>query len=110
MEHIAAIQNKDEKNAFSKHLTLHHPEEEGNINAFKFALVELHNKPLPRLTSESCFIHHNKVDLPMNSKAEWHQPTVGRVVVTRELEELESQQEEGSGGRRGGSTRRRGGM
>ena len=109
LEHVAAIHNKDEKNAFSKHLTLHHPEEEGNTGAFQFSLVELHNKPLPRLTSESCFIHHNKVDVPMNSKAEWHQPTVGRVVVTRELEELEGQQQEGSSGRERGSSRRRGG-
>ena len=27
----------------------------------------------------------------MNSKGEWHQPVVARVVVTRELEELEEQ-------------------
>ena len=27
----------------------------------------------------------------MNSKAEWHAPVVPRVVVTRELEELEQQ-------------------
>ena len=27
----------------------------------------------------------------MNSKVEWHQPVVARVVVTRELEELEVQ-------------------
>ena len=85
------------------------PEDEGNIEAFKFSLVELHNQPLPRLTSESCFIHLNNVDLQMNSKAEWHQPTVGRVVVTRELQELEGQQEGGRAGQGGGRARRRGG-
>ena len=67
LEHIAAIKNKDEKNAFSKHLTLHHPEEEGNTSAFQFSLVELHSKPLPRLTRESCYIHNNNVDIPMHN-------------------------------------------
>ena len=109
LEHVKAIESKDDKNAFSKHLALHHPEDEGNIEAFKFSLVELHNQPLPRLTSESCFIHLNNVDLQMNSKAEWHQPTVGRVVVTRELQELEGQQEGGRAGQGGGRARRRGG-
>ena len=33
----------------------------------------------------------------MNSKAEWHQPMVARVVVTRELEELK----QAAGGRTG---------
>ena len=66
LEHVKAVESKDDKNAFSKHLALHHPEDEGNIEAFKFSLVELHNQPLPRLTSESCFIHLNNVDLQMN--------------------------------------------
>ena len=43
--------------------------------------------------------------MAMNSKAEWHQPVVPRVVVTRELEELD---EQGTAGRRAGG-RRRGG-
>ena len=52
---------------------------EGNIDAFRFKLVQ------------------------MNSKAEWHAPVVPRVVVTRELEELEQ------GGRAGQRGRGRGG-
>ena len=55
---------------------------------------------------ESDFIHRNTSEIQMNSKAEWHQPAVARVVVTRELEE-------GQGGRvepRGrGRTRAKGG-
>ena len=42
---------------------------------------------IPRLTSESCYIHSNSIDIPMTSKAEWHQPAVGRVFVTQELQE-----------------------
>ena len=86
---------------------IHHPDQVGNVYAFKFSLLELHKQPLPRLASESCFIHSDKVDIPMNSKAEWHQPAVGRVVITRELEELEEQ--EGRRGSQGGG-RSRGGV
>ena len=74
--------------------------EEGNQSAFIFKLMELHSKSFPRLVIESCFIHTKKAARPMNSKAEWHQPVVARVVVTRELEEL-SQEAGGSGGGQG---------
>ena len=98
LQHQAAIRNRDESNAFAKHLMIHHPMEEGNQAAFKFNLVEIHSKPLPRLVSESCFIHKTEASISMNSKAEWHQPMVARVVVTRELDD----QEQAVGGRRGG--------
>ena len=88
LQHHSAIENRDEKNAFAKHLMIHHPEQEGSKDALKFSLQEVHNQPLPRQTSESCHINHNLVETPMNSKAEWHQPMVARVVITRELEEL----------------------
>ena len=48
-------------------------------------------KPLLRLCSESVHIHNNQCEVPMNSKAEWHEPVVARRIVTRELEELEEQ-------------------
>ena len=81
-QHVVAIGRRDGENAFSKHLTIHHPEREGDVGAFKFTLEEVHKKPLPRLCSESVHIHKNRCDVPMNSKAEWHQPVVARVVVT----------------------------
>ena len=77
LEHRDAVEHRREDNAFYKHLAIHHPNEDNNINHFKFTLLETHNQPLLRQTSESCFIHNAKVDIPMNSKAEWHQPTVG---------------------------------
>ena len=105
---MKAIERKDDNNAFSKHLMIHHPEEEGNIGAFEFCLAELHSQPLPRLASESCYIHNNNVDIPMNSKAEWHQPAVGRVVVTRALEELQEPRAGSVRRRRGGQGEHRG--
>ena len=91
LEHIKPIENKDGKNAFGKHLAIHHPGEEGNVEAFKFTLAETHKQPLPRLVSESCYIHGNSIEVLMNSKAECHEPAVGRAVVTQELQELAGQ-------------------
>ena len=105
-QHWAAIENKDESNAFAKHLAIHHLEQVGKPESFKFTLVETHTQPLPRLCSESIHIHTSEAQIPMNSKAEWHQPMVPRVVVTRELEELEQQ---GGAGRGRGRTQARGG-
>ena len=115
LQHQKSIANREEKNAFAKHLLIHHPNQQGKQDAFKFSLLEVHKKPLPRLVSESCYIYNNEADHLMNSKAEWNQPLVPRVVVSQELEELEEQagssrgQQEGSrrGGR--GRQRRRGG-
>ena len=45
-------------------------------------------------------------DIPMNSKAEWHQPAVGRVVVAQELQEPPDQ--EGRRGHQGGRGNLRG--
>ena len=114
MQHHKDIENRDEKNAFAKHLLILHPEQERSKDAFKFSLQEVHNQPLPRQTSESGHIHHNIVETLINSKAEWHQPMVARVVITRELEGLGGQEESrGRGGQRGGQrgsmSRRRGG-
>ena len=83
------------------------------MRGFKFTLEEVHGKPLTRLCSESVHIHNNKCDIAMNSKAEWHQPVVARVVVTRELDELQVPGAKGGrgGGRgRGMGHRTRGGV
>ena len=101
LEHGDAVEHRREDNAFYKHLAIHHPNEDITITHFKFTLLETHNQPLFRQTSESCYIHHAKVDIQMNSKAEWHQPTVGRVVITRDLPELQ-QHGDGRALRRGG--------
>ena len=61
------------------------------MRAFRFTLEEVHMKPLRRLCRESVHIHNNKCAIPMNSKTEWHQPAVARVLVTMELDELKVQ-------------------
>ena len=71
LQHGAAIERQDEKNAFLKHLAFHHQEKEGDVGAFSFTLEEVHSQPLSRLCSESVHIHHDPCQVPMNSKAEW---------------------------------------
>ena len=60
---------------------------------------------------ESDFIHRNTSEIQMNSKAEWHQPAVPRVVVTRDLEEVggAGQRGRGRGRQQAGGRRQRGG-
>ena len=83
LSHVAAVKHRDKE-----HLAIYHQEREGDVYAFKFTLEEVHSQPLSRLCSESVRIHINTCEFPMNSKAEWHQPVVARVVVTRELQKL----------------------
>ena len=113
LQHVSVVERKEEDNAFAKHLAIHHGEREGDTGAFQFRLEEVHSQPLSRLCSESVHIHNNNVDTPMNSKAEWHQPVVARVTVTRELEELGGQggglRGQRGGGRGGGRGRGGGG-
>ena len=108
-QHQDAIVNKDENNAFAKHLAIYHPEQVGNKDAFEFKLEEIHRKPLTRLCSEADFIHRNTSEIQMNSKAEWHQPAVPRVMVTRELEEAGGAGQRGRCRQQAGGRRRRGG-
>ena len=54
------------------------------MKAFSFRVLRTFNKPLLRLIWEAVRIHGTDATFIMNSRAEWHQPAVDRVVVTRE--------------------------
>ena len=41
-------------------------------------------KPLPRQTTEAVFIHNNDAEIKMNSKSEFCQPAIPRIITTRE--------------------------
>jgi hypothetical protein len=99
-EHTSSIERRDQENAFAKHLAEHHPEKEGDWRCFKFQVARTYRKSLLRQIWEAVEIHGSKATIILNSKAEWHQPVVDRVVVTREPPE------QPRGGRRG---RRQGG-
>ena len=78
-------------------------------SAFEFKLEEVHRKPLKRLCSESDFIYRTMSQIQMNSKAEWHQPALPRVVVTRELEETGGAEQAARGRQQARERRTRGG-
>ena len=47
-------------------------------------ILQTFNKPLERKVTEAVLINNSKAHVKMNSKAEFHQPTVARVITTRE--------------------------
>jgi hypothetical protein len=77
-----AVRSTGNTASFSKHLAIYHQEREGEVLTFRFTVEEVYNMPLSRLCSESVMIHNDTCKIPMNSKAEWHQPVVARVLVT----------------------------
>ena len=79
----------NKKNAFHKHLEIHHPEQQGKIDAFRFWLGGTYKQSVVRQVTESVYIHSNDAEIVMNSKSEWTQPMEERVIITRELDELE---------------------
>ena len=86
-EHRTSIVRKDTGNAFAKHLAEEHPERQGNVASFKFTVLKTYRKSLYRQVAEAVKIYGSQATIVLNSKAEWHQPSVDRVVITRDLPE-----------------------
>ena len=78
------------KNAFAKHLEGFHPERQGDPSVFKFKVEATHKKCLERQVSEGVNISNSKADYLMNSKTEFMQPSVSRVVSTRQVRDIGS--------------------
>ena len=86
-EHTVDIKAGNPSNAFAKHLLEDHPtatalERQGAIS---FEVLRTFEKPLERQVAEAVAIQNCKADLVRNSKAEWEQPAVERLIVTRDL-------------------------
>ena len=75
------------KNAFAKHLHLHHPDNVGDTNAFRFKSEQTLKKCLERQVKEgmAMAIHYSNADIIMNSKSEYHRLATTRVVTTHEV-------------------------
>ena len=86
-EHSTCIERRDLSNAFAKHLADEHPEREGDAKAFSFKVIKTFRKSLYRQVSEAVKIYGCKATIVLNSRAECEQPSIDRVVVTRELPE-----------------------
>ena len=84
-EHRTSIEHRDQSNAFAKHLTECHPGREGQVMAFQFKVARTFRRSLVRQVWEAVRIHGCEASIVLNSKAEWEQPVVERVVVIRDL-------------------------
>ena len=84
-EHRNSIETNDGKNAFVKHLQMRHPERLSDPKAFSFKVEGTFNSCLDRQVREGVLITYGEADEIMNSKTEYHQPGVTRVVPTREV-------------------------
>ena len=71
--------------SFAKHLQLFHPEQVRDPSAFKIKVESIHSKCLERQVKEGVFITNSNAEYVINSKSEYHQPSVRRVVKTREV-------------------------
>ena len=67
-----------------KHLNIFHPEKEGEKEAFNMRVLQTFTKPLERKVTEAVLINNSKANIKMNSRAEFHQPAIQRVITTRE--------------------------
>ena len=74
-----------ESNGFAKHLQVFHPENTRDPSAFKIKVESNHSKCLERQVKEGYFISNSDADYVINSKSEYHQPSVRRVMTTREV-------------------------
>ena len=78
--------NRKDSNAFAKHLALHHPDEQGNIENFNITVEGVFKKPLTRQKTEAVKIQSSTATNLLNSKAEHRQPALLRVRMVRENE------------------------
>ena len=83
------MKSGDLSNAFAKHLREDHPDADARQveNVLEFDVIRTFEKPLERQVAEAVAIHSCKADKLLNSKSEWEQPAVERLVVTRDLPE-----------------------
>ena len=84
-QHKSDITNCRTSNALAKHLEIYHKNDVGNTDAFKFKSEKVFSKCLDRQVMEGVAITNSKCDILMNSRGEYHQPAVTRVVTTREV-------------------------
>ena len=84
LEHLAALRLEDEENAMWKHCVVQH----GGVEAeFEMKMLKSFNSCLERQVNEAVRIILTKADIVMNSKSEFRQAPIIRVVPTTGLQE-----------------------
>ena len=103
-EQAAGLRSKDPENALWKHCILEHESEEAE---FSMKVLDTFQSSMARQVNEGVRIKRSKADCLMNSKSEFHQHPVVRVVPMRGLQQ---EQGEDQGGRAQGQRQRRQGQ
>ena len=85
-EHRTAVKKGTVTNALAKHLEIHHPERKFDPSIFEFIVHSTTPKALERQTLEGVQISKSEADIILNSKSQFRQPAIHRVVTTREVD------------------------
>ena len=103
LEHLKDLENKSEKSPLWKHCTIQH---EGRTVNFKMEALRSFKYPMVRQVNEGARVRLSKADICMNSKSEFHQPGIVRVIPVRgnvNEEQAGISLQAGRGGARGGA-------
>ena len=84
VEHTQGLQQKSEKSALWKHCVLEHSSQEAE---FSMVIVQCHSTCLSRQVHEAVRISRTDAEIILNSKSEFHQAPLIRVVATNGLQE-----------------------
>ena len=84
-EHVKDLKNNDKKSAFEKHIIEEHPDEKNEVD-FDVILTGTFNKPTERLINEGIRIKNHEKNTLLNSKSEYHGPSVKRRTVEGKTE------------------------
>ena len=57
----------------------------GDTKAFRFSVARTFRSSLVRQIYEAVKIYGSQADIVLNSKSEWNQPAIDRIIVTREV-------------------------
>ena len=83
-EQQSGLRLEEEDNALWKHCLLEH---EGEHVEFSMEVLQSFHSAMARQVNEGVRINRSKADCLMNSKSEFHQHPVARVVLTRGLQQ-----------------------
>ena len=97
LEHLEAIRNESEESPLSKHCQLVH---NGEKQTFSMSVVGSFQSCLERQINEAVRITSSQAEHVMNSKSEFHQAQIVRVVATNGLQ-AEQGEQQGWAARRG---------
>ena len=87
-EHVKDLKNNDKKSALKKHIVTEHPDEENRVE-FDMILTGTFRKPTERLIDEGIRIKNHDEDTLLNSKSEYHGPSVKRRIIEGKTEKMQ---------------------